>query len=82
MRSTLEFARKRRYICPGSVMAVQQVRAVIRRVDRETLKTEWFPLGSLQVVEALMKLLPLNGEDFMVIWEEREIKAKARSSAG
>ena len=58
-------------------MGAKSVRAVIRRADRETLATAWFPLGSPEVIKALLDILPLNGENFMVIWQESEIDPPA-----
>lgn len=59
---------------------MMQVRAVVRRVDRKTLATEWFPAGNRDAIEALLKLLPPNREDFMVMWEEREVTSGASNA--
>ena len=58
------------------------LRAVVHRVDSPALTTEWFPPRSPEAIEAVTKLLPLNSENFMVIWEEREVVADAQSSGG
>ena len=63
-------------------MGVKHVRAIVRRADREPLITSWFPLGSQDAVQALLDILPLNGENFMVIWEESEIDPPSSAGAG
>jgi len=49
-----------------------EVRAVVRLVDLPSRKTNWFASGDVSVVSELMKLLPPIGQNFMVVWQERE----------
>jgi len=48
------------------------VRAVVRLVDLPSRKTDWFDSEDVSIVSELMKLLPPIGQNFMVIWQERE----------
>jgi len=59
-------------------MKIKQLRAVVHVVDMHTVHTEWFPIGSKEVLQDLLKLLS-PGKDALVVWEEREVGAEAQS---
>jgi len=56
-------------------MKIKQLRAVVHVVDQHTVHTEWFPMGSPEVLQELVKLLS-PGKDALVVWEEREAEVK------
>jgi len=59
-------------------MRIRQVRAVVRSVDGQPAKTDWFKAGSEEAFDAMIALLPKTG-NFTVVWEEREVQANAGS---
>ena len=61
-------------------LKIKQVRAMVRREDVPPTHTEWYRLGSVEVIQTLERLLPINGERFMVVWEEREVERKEESA--
>jgi hypothetical protein len=62
-------------------VSVRQVRAVVRQKHLPSATTQWFPIGSMDAIPALEKLLPAYGERFMVVWEEQEIHPKRPGQA-
>jgi hypothetical protein len=58
-----------------------QVRAIVRRIDLPTRTTDWFPSGDQTLIEKLIGLLPSVGENFMVVWQEREDNLPAQAPA-
>lgn len=54
-------------------MKSKQVRAVVRLVDLPSRSTGWFPSGDRAIVGQLIEMLPAVGENFMVVWQEREV---------
>jgi hypothetical protein len=54
-------------------MNVRQVRAVVRRKDLPSAMTQWFPIGSIDAIPALEKILPADAEKYMVVWEEQAV---------
>ena len=62
-------------------MKIKQLRAVVHAVDQHTVHTDWFPIGSTEVLQDLLKLLS-PGKDALVIWEESEVEAEAHQKGG
>jgi hypothetical protein len=58
-----------------------QVRAIVRRIDLPTRTTGWFLSGDQTIIEKLIELLPPVGENFMVVWQEREINLRTQLPA-
>jgi hypothetical protein len=58
-----------------------QVRAIVRRIDLPTRTTGWFTSGDQTIIEKLIELLPSVGENFMVVWQEREINLQTQLPA-
>jgi hypothetical protein len=57
-------------------MKSTQVRAVVRRIDAPTRTTRWFPSEDHSIIEELIQLIPSVGENYMVVWQEREVNLK------
>lgn len=55
-------------------MKSKQVRAVLRRIDAPTRTTSWYPSGDQAIIQELIEMLPPVGENFMVVWQEREVE--------
>jgi hypothetical protein len=58
-----------------------QVRAIVRRIDLPTRTTGWFLSGDQTIIEKLIELLPPVAENFMVVWQEREINLRTQLPA-
>lgn len=56
----------------GRDLKRHEVRAVVRLVDLPSRKTDWFASGDVAVVCELITMLPPIGQNFMVVWQERE----------
>jgi hypothetical protein len=55
-------------------MKTKMVRAVVRGVDVAPRKSPWAPDGSPDLQQLLASILPPPGEDFVVVWESREVQ--------
>jgi hypothetical protein len=55
-----------------ALMGTRQIRAVIRRVDAPTIRTDWFS-DAKEARERLAAVLPFP-EEFLVRWENREVE--------
>ena len=53
-------------------MPLRETRAVVRGIDILRKATQWAPSGSREIHQLLMAILPPSGENFLVVWEERE----------
>jgi hypothetical protein len=58
-----------------------QVRAIVRRIDLPTRTTGWYLSGDQAIIQELMSMLPPVGENFMVVWQEREINLRTQLPA-
>jgi hypothetical protein len=60
------------------IMRKRQMRAVIRRVDAPTIRTDWFS-DAKEAREQLAAVLPFP-EEFLVRWENREVEIEEASA--
>jgi hypothetical protein len=59
-------------------MGKRQMRAVIRRVDAPTIRTDWFSDAN-EAREQVAAILPFP-EEFLVRWENREVEIEEASA--
>ena len=70
---------RRAFLCSTvALMGKRQIRAVIRRVDAPTIRTDWFS-DAKEAREQLAAVLPFP-EEFLVRWENREVEIEEASA--